>query len=215
MTYGQRQHVVERLGGLAARDPHLDLVAAADSQRGELRQAPGVDPRRVAAAVADPRASVAAAHLLHQPRGGPGVQPMRVGDDERAGHLVGVAGLVGHRGDSCGPEVTDLSGQCACGFGDHLVDRRSAGRARPPRPPDLPPAERGTARTRSRRSSSSSSQASSADSTALPRSISTTTPAPWSAAVMASTIAAASVPNVVSSNPAATAMRICLPCSIS
>ena len=32
---------------------------------------------------------------------------------------------------------------------------------------------------------------------------------------MASTICAASVPNVVSSSPAAIAMRICLPCSIS
>ena len=59
------------------------------------------------------------------------------------------------------------------------------------------------------------SSAISADSTALPRSMSTTTPSPSSAVWMASTMAVASVPNVVASRPAATAIRTWEPCSIS
>ncbi len=144
VTRGKGEHVVQRLGGLTARHPHLDLVTAADSQRGQLRQAAGVDPRRVAAAVADPRAGVAAAHLLHQPRGGPGVQAVRVGDDERAGQLVGVAGLVGDLRDGSGAEVPDLSGQCS--GRPRRPPRRSMLRPprRPPRRPVPPPGERGT-----------------------------------------------------------------------
>ena len=64
----------------------------------------------------------------------------------------------------------------------------------------------GQSSTPARACSSSRSSASSADSTALPRSISTTTPVPESALVIASRIWAASVPNVVSSRPAAISM---------
>ena len=70
--------------------------------------------------------------------------------------------------------------------------------------------------TRSRIEASwSRSSASSVLSTALPRSMSTTTPAGPSARSMASMIATASVPNVVSSSPAATSILSGRPCSIS
>ena len=49
----------------------------------------------VGAAVADPRMGVAAAHLLHQSRSRSGMQPVRVGDDEAARQLGGVAVRLG------------------------------------------------------------------------------------------------------------------------
>ena len=72
----------------------------------------------------------------------------------------------------------------------------------------------GTAR-RARESSSAISRASSAESTALPMSISTTTPSPSSARLTASLMATASVPNPPSSSPAATSSASSPPCSIS
>ena len=63
--------------------------------------------------------------------------------------------------------------------------------------------------------SSSRSRASSALRTALPRSIRTTTPAGPSTFSIASLTCTASVPNVVSSSPAATSIRTGRPCSIS
>ena len=71
---------------------------------------------------------VAAAHLLDQPRGWAGMQPVGIRDDEAAGELVGVAIDIG-RGCCRGrPEMADLSGECARGFRGHLASIRSVGR---------------------------------------------------------------------------------------
>ena len=83
----------------------------------------------------------------------------------------------------------DLRRAGAAGRGDRGDDQALDQRRRAEHAPA--PARRGSSR----------SSASSADSTALPRSIRTTTPAPSSAAVIASTIAVASVPNVVVVEP--------------
>ena len=154
--------------------------------------------------VPEPDVGVQLAHGLDQGGRGPGVQPLRPGDLEPAGRPRAVPPALAHGLSSaartCSAELLLLRGQRPPGLR--------------PRPRPLGPARRGDRRhaqpldkrrraevTRSRRSGSSRSRASSAESTALPRSMRTTTPLPASAWTMASATRTASVPNAPWSGP--------------
>ena len=73
-----------RLPRLAAGSGHLDAVAAECAERGHAGQAGGRHRTRAGVEVAQLDAGVVQPRLLDQPRGGPGVQAMSVGDlDDR------------------------------------------------------------------------------------------------------------------------------------
>ena len=112
-------------------------------------------------------------------------------------------------------QVPGLAHECVPRFGRDLGPAGSAGGGNGSNDEAL---DEGCGRERDSfadRGSWSRSSASSALRTALPRSMSTTTPAGPSACSMACMIATASVPKVVSSSPAATSIRRGRPCSIS
>src|ERR1700739_3142048 len=101
---GQRQNVVQRLGGLVTRHSYLDLVTIADSEGGDHRKTARVNRSRVGAAVADPRVGVMSAHFMHQSCRRSRMEPVRTGDDEAVTALIGFAWL-------CGPAPGPLPGE--------------------------------------------------------------------------------------------------------
>ena len=201
---------------LRSGSAHLDLVAHQSGEGGDPAQAVRRHRPRAGGQVAQLDRRVERAHLADQPRSGRACRPWGLSIEKTpttssaaACQARGAAVSVGGR------QVRGLAQERAARLGGDLRPAGPAGRGDGGDDEALDDGRRGGV-TRSRIDGSASrSSASSALSTALPRSMSTTTPPGPSTRSMASLMLTASVPNVVSSRPAATSIFTGRPCSIS
>lgn len=82
-TRREGENVVQRRPRLRSEGPDLDLVTGQRTEGEHRRQARRGHPRRTCRQVAHAHARLEQAHGLDQPRGGPGVQAVRVRHGER------------------------------------------------------------------------------------------------------------------------------------